>query len=387
MSVVDIIEPGLMEEPCDFGICTEAATPSSSSQRSSRPEKKRHAKSVTDQTPEHGNQRKPEKTYPAPTQVSHSKEYPERVTPARPRSPPQVAPTRKELQDALPKIPPLSSFKSCSSRFVSFEEAEQDFHSFITTGLGRSVDVIREFRGREEGDPDENSGHRDCFTLYDDGAESLKQHGKRWKTDLSHTRSTSGSSSSKSIKDEREIRAVAKPQTEATQTPTLPRQKADPTKSQTCAPQIYPQTVCASNGRASPQQENYESFIKSSKKSSRTAPARTDRPESRVIKEEIGKRSKRISENTDRERTWRERDEGEHDDVDDDDEEEEEEEEEGEWSAESYWRASYRAWSDYASMCSYPEQGYQNHYYYSVAQNWMAAYRMNAVYMEELLKH
>uniref|UniRef100_A0A671VX92 RNA helicase n=1 Tax=Sparus aurata TaxID=8175 RepID=A0A671VX92_SPAAU len=248
-------------------VCVCAATPSSLSQRSSKPEKKRHAKSVTDQAPEHGNQRKPEKMYPAPTQVSHGREYPDRATPARPRSPPQVAPTRKELQDALPKIPPLSSFKSCPSRFVSFEEAEQDFHSFITTGLGRSVDVIREFRGREEGDPDENSGHRECFTLYDDGAESLKQHGKRWKTDLS---------------DERE-----------------------------------------------------------------------------------------------------------HDDVndDDDEEEEEEEEEEGEWSAESYWRASYRAWSDYyASMSPYPEQGYQNHYY-SVAQNWMAAYRMNAVYMEELLKH
>ncbi|XP_030279923.1 putative ATP-dependent RNA helicase DDX20 [Sparus aurata] len=385
----DIIEPGLMDEPCDFDVCTEAATPSSLSQRSSKPEKKRHAKSVTDQAPEHGNQRKPEKMYPAPTQVSHGREYPDRATPARPRSPPQVAPTRKELQDALPKIPPLSSFKSCPSRFVSFEEAEQDFHSFITTGLGRSVDVIREFRGREEGDPDENSGHRECFTLYDDGAESLKQHGKRWKTDLSHTRSISGSSSSQSVKDECEIRAVAKPQIEAKQTPILPRPKADPTKSQTSAPRIYPQTTCASNGRASSQQENYKSFIKSSKKSSQTAPARTDRPESRVIKEEIGKQSKRISENTNRERNWRERDEREHDDVndDDDEEEEEEEEEEGEWSAESYWRASYRAWSDYyASMSPYPEQGYQNHYY-SVAQNWMAAYRMNAVYMEELLKH
>ncbi len=68
------------------------------------------------------------------------------------------------------------------------------------------------------------------------------------------------------------------------------------------------------------------------------------------------------------------------------DEEEHEEEEEEEWSAETYWRASYRAWNDYyASMSPFQEQDYQS--YYSVAHNWMAAYRMNAVYMEELLKY
>lgn len=361
-----------MDEPCDWDVCTEAATPAPLSQLSSRTEKRR-AKSVTD-LPEHSSQRRPEKTRPAPRQGAHGEENPRKVSPARDarsQSPPQAAQTRKELQDALPKIPPLSSFKSCKSRFMTFEEAERDFHSFIATGLGRSVEVIREFRGREDGGSDEQNGQRESVILNDDGAESLKRRGKRWEPDFSRSRSISASSSSQCDKDDGECRAVTQPQTEARPRDTAPKPKREEGKACTsAAPQMCPQTASAW-----PQPRSCEStpVEKSSRRPNQTAPAQ----------EKIEKRSRKISERTSGERKQRERDEGEHDYDDDDDDQEEEEEE---WSAESYWRASYRAWHDYyTSMSPFQEQGYQS--YYSAAHNWMAAYRMNAVYMEELLKH
>uniref|UniRef100_A0A8C9ZXB2 RNA helicase n=1 Tax=Sander lucioperca TaxID=283035 RepID=A0A8C9ZXB2_SANLU len=372
------IEPGLMDEQCDWDVCTEASTPGPIPQLfSSKIEKKKrqHAKSVQDQALEHSSQRKPEKTHPAPRLGAHDDGNLKRASPAKdtlPHGPPLVVPTRKEQQDALPKISPLSSFKNCRSRFLAFEEAERDYHSFITTGLGRSVEVVREFRGGEDG---ESNGHRESFTLNDDGSQSLKQNREQWKSNISPPRSVSGSSNSQSDEDDEtnqtrghKYRAITKPQTEARESPTLSK------------PKTYHQTACASSARVSSQPENYDPIpiVKSSGHPSQTAPAHTDRNESRKIKQNTVKRSKKISEKINREQK-RERDEGEHD-YDDDDHDEEE------WSAETYWRASYRAWNDYyASMSPFQEQNYQS--YYGVAHNWMAAYRMNAVYMEELLKH
>lgn len=360
-----------MDEPCDWDVCTEAAVPGPLSSFSSRTEKKGRAKSVTDQTPDHSFQRKPEKTQPASRQGAHREENPRKVSPtenASLQSPPQTQPTRKELQDALPKIPPLSSFKSCRSRFETFEEAERDFHSFITTGLGRSVDVIREFRGQEDS---EGNGRTESVTLYDDTAQTLKRPRKGWKT--------SCSSSSQSIKDEGDLRAITKSETEVRETPTVAGPKAEGTKAKaytTSTPQVYPQTTYTSSGRPLCEPDSYSSapVVNSSRQPNQTTPAEIARHEPSKVKEQVGKASKKISEKAARERREREQDEGEHDDQ------------EEEWSAETYWRASYRAWSDYyASMSQFQGQGYQS--YYSAAHSWMAAYRMNAVYMEELLKH
>ncbi|KAF1390402.1 hypothetical protein PFLUV_G00057670 [Perca fluviatilis] len=389
------IEPGLMDEQCDWDVCTEASTPGPLPQLSSRTEKKKkqHAKSVPDHTLEHSSQRKPEKTHPAPRLGAHDECNLRRASPAKdtlPHGPPLAVPTRKEQQDALPKISPLSSFKNYRSRFLAFEEAERDYHSFITTGLGRLVEVFREFRGGEDGDP---KGHRESFTLNDDGGQSLKQNRKQWKSNISPPRSVSGSSNSQSDEDDetnqtrgRKYRAITEPQTEARETPSPSKPKAETTRSNVCtssAPKMYRQRTCASSARVSSQPEIYDSIpiVKSSRHPSQTAPAHTDRNESRKIKQKTVDQSKKISEKMNREQK-RERDEGEHDDDDDDDHDHDEEE----WSAETYWRASYRAWNDYyASMSPFQEQNYQS--YYGVAHNWMAAYRMNAVYMEELLKH
>ncbi|XP_029292402.1 putative ATP-dependent RNA helicase DDX20 [Cottoperca gobio] len=377
------IEPGLMDESCDWDVCTEASTPGPLPQPSYRTEKKKKcATSVTDDSLKHSGQRKLEKTHPAPKLEAHGEGNPRRASPVKdtlPQHPPQAVRTRKEQQEALPKIPPLTSFKSCRSRFMTLEKAERDFHSFITTGLGRSVEVIREFRGGEDGD-----WHRECITLNDDSSQMFKQN--RRKSDFSPPRSVSGSSSSQSDEDDEKdqtpgggCRAITKPLTEAGQTPTVSKPNAESTRSNACtssAPKMYHQTACASSARASSQPKSYESAptVKSSGHLGQMAPAQNSRSESRKVKEKAGKRSKTTPEKMNRE-PKRERDEEEYDE---DDEEEPR-------SAESYWRASYRAWNDYyASMSPYQEQGYQS--YYSVAHNWMAAYRMNAVYMEELMK-
>lgn len=381
-----VIEPRLMDEPCDWDVCTEAAAPGPLPQLSSRTEKKRRVKAAVDQAPERSSQMKPENTHAAPERGARGAGSPRQVSPAkdaRPQCPPLAASTRKELQDALPKIPPLSSFKSYKSRFMTFEEAERDFQSFITTGLGRSVEVIREFRGREDGGADEQNGHRESVTLHDHEGQSLEKNRKRWTSEFSHPRSVSGSSSSQSDDDDGAYRTVTEPQTEARQTPSVPKPKAETIKSRAAsAPQTYPPGTCATNRRASSQPEIYESApaVKSSGGPYRPAPAQNGRNKAREMKGETEKRIKKDSDKMNRGRKKKERNEGKHDDDG-----EEEEEEEEDWSAESYWRASYRAWNDYyASMSPFQEQGYQS--YYSAAQSWMAAYRMNTVYMEELLK-
>uniref|UniRef100_A0AAQ5XKC7 RNA helicase n=1 Tax=Amphiprion ocellaris TaxID=80972 RepID=A0AAQ5XKC7_AMPOC len=334
------MEPGLMDEPCDWDVCTEASTSGDVSQLFSRTEKKRRTKteasqshSVGHQAVEHSSQRKPEKTQPARRQGAHGEENRRKISSAEdalPQSPPQATPTRKELQDALPKIPPLSSFKNQRSKFMTFEEAERDFHSFITTGLGRSVEIIREFRGREDGGPSDQNEHRESFILNDDRALKVALIS----SSSNPTRSKASASS--------ELRTYA-------QIPT--------------------------SGRASSHPESRESVpsIKSSWRTNQTAPAESRRVESQKAKKQIGKRSRKLSEKMKRElkRGW---------DAEDCIDMEEEE-----WSAETYWRACYRAWNDYYTcMSPFQEQGYQS--YYSAAHNWMAAYRMNTVYVEELLK-
>uniref|UniRef100_A0A3Q3G0J0 RNA helicase n=1 Tax=Labrus bergylta TaxID=56723 RepID=A0A3Q3G0J0_9LABR len=357
-----VLEPGLMDEPCDWDVCTKASTPGALSQLSSRTEKKKRAKVVTNQEQEHGIQRRPEKTNPAPRLEALGEGNPRKVS---------AAPTRKELQDALPKIPPLSSFKTCKSRFMTLEEAERDFENFITKGLGRSVEVIRDFRGQEDGGVDNQSGHRESVMLHDDEAQSFKPKRTQRKSNL---QSDPDDEIKNATEDEKS--ALSKRQTDAKKTPPALKPKGEATETEVCtssAPEVYNQTTYAPTGRAfSHSSENYKHVVavKSNRRPNQTPPSGSGANTSRKME----KRSKHIAGDLNRERK-RERDDEEHD-----------ADEEVEESADEYWRTCYRAWNDYySSMSPFQDQGYTS--YYSMAHNWMAAYRMNAVYVEELLKH
>lgn len=366
-----------MDEPCDWDVCTEASTPDPVSRLFPRAEKKRRAKpdvSVSacfeDRAAAPGSQRTPEKKHPTPRREAVCEEDARKISSTEDTLPAQGTQTRKELQDSLPKIPPLSSFKNCRSKFVTFEEAERDFQDFITTGPGRSVEIIREFRGRED-------GYKEYLTLDDDGAQIFTRNVEQLNSNLSPPRSTSGSSSSQSDMEDdatlessnettgAENRAVTTPQVATTHPPSPPTQQASPTK-----PRAYtPPPLCATRGRAVPPRDSRESAlsIKSSRRTNQTAPAPARREESKKMKKETEKQKGKMKRDRKREKK------------------EGCTEEEDEWCAETYWRACCSAWNEYyASMSPFQEQGYRS--YYNAASSWMAAYRMNAVYMEELMK-
>ncbi|KAM4563782.1 putative ATP-dependent RNA helicase DDX20 [Odontesthes bonariensis] len=375
------LEPGLMDEPCDWDVCSEASTPEPVSQLSSTTQKRRRTKTgvpvsdpIVDKTAEHSRQRKPDETHPGPRRGPHVEENARRMSSKReaapPQSPPQATPTRKELQDALPKISPLNSFKKCSSRFVSFEEAEHDFQNFITSGLGRSVEVIRIFRGGEGGGPNDQNGYRESVILEDDdNAYNLIQHREQLKSDFSPRRSVSGSCSSPSDMEDdvtlgdsnqtagAESREVTVPQTETT-----------PTVHKSSATRTYDKTPCALSHHESSESESVLS-TKASRQPNEMAQAQTRWDESKKMKKESKKHSKKMKGKPKRES-----------------DEEDCMETEEEWSSEEYWGAYYKAWSDYyGSKSTFQGQGYES--YYNAAHSWMAAYRMNAVYMKELMKH
>lgn len=352
-----------MEDPCDWNVCAEAATPVNLSKLSSGMERKKHAKSAMDPAVKSSGHREPGKMPLALSRAEHGKETPRTGVASKEdcvQSSQQAGPSRKELQDALPKIPPLSSFKSCRPRFVTLEEAELDFHSFITTGLGRSVEVIREFCGPEDSSLCVN---RESITLDDDSSECLKLCGKWRKSYLSHARPVNGSEGSHSKREDEERPLVSERQIEVQQVMVPPEPKVD-IKPEAPAPQKQP-----SNEQTLPKAENYNpsGVVKHNRRGNQTASNRGGRGEPRKRREKCGKQ---VAERGNRE-NWRRN--------------EEECDGEEEWSAEAYWRASYRAWNDYyASLSAFQSQGYDS--CYGAAHRWMAAYRMNAVYMEELLK-
>ncbi|KAM3871738.1 putative ATP-dependent RNA helicase DDX20 [Diretmus argenteus] len=410
------IEPGLMEEPCDWDVSVEASTPGSVPQLFSRTDRKRRVKtegpaatSSREQEPNpaylDSRASQPGKSHPAPRlgvkgekklkTVSPSKDVPHAIPRAAANPDASRASTRKERQDALPKISPLSSFKSQSSGLMTFKDAELDFHSFITEGLGRSVEVIRQFTGQGEdnGFSDQN-GNGKSYTLHDDGDYTLlqMQNSERSNTDLSPPRSTSGSSSvymeEKRQDDEilgsldqtrgSEHRAGA--QTEPRHESVVTKPKADPCRAKAqipFMPKVCHQTAHAPKGRASSQPE-HSRFSPGFNQSRQTNQRQTGRlDEWREIGKEIRKSSEKMGKEHKRERD---------EIINTEEEEDDDEEEEEEWNPENYWRACYRAWDHYyASMPPLHQHGY--HSYYNVAHNWMAAYRMNAVYMEELMKH
>ncbi|XP_028309824.1 putative ATP-dependent RNA helicase DDX20 [Gouania willdenowi] len=391
------IEPGLMDEPCDWDVCTDASTPDVSFQLFPKKERKAKRSSKSegspaclpgDQTVEHRKHRKQQVTQSS-TRQEVEVDVEEKTggllsTNETQKQSPRVMPTRKELQDALPKIPPLSSFKSPGPRFMTLEEAEWDFHNFMTTGLGRSVEVIRQFKGQEEDTVNGQNENGESVILFDDSATKLKLRAGQWQPNLESQRSLSVSSSSgsdvedcKQAKEENsdqtagaESRAISNPPTETRNASSQPEPKAAPTIDKTCpfpASRTSKQTPSATSVTA--YQRGPESLP--SRPTNQTAPPQPRR-EGMKAKKETRQKSRRLSgkmnQGPNRERN-----------VQSDEEEE--------WgSDEANWTAHHRAWNDYYSSWSAShDQHFQN--YYSSAYHWMAAYRMNAVYMAELLKH
>ncbi|TNM87008.1 hypothetical protein fugu_007238 [Takifugu bimaculatus] len=368
-----VLESRLMDDPCDWDVCAEAATPVTLAKLSSKTERKKHPKLAVDPGEQSNGHRKPEKAPPAPTPAATFEETRRTLVSTKEdcvQGAQQAGPTRKELQDRLPKIPPLSSFKSCRPRFVTLEEAELDFHGFITTGPGRSVDVIREYGGQEDG---ERSVHNECITLDDDSSECLKLCRKWGKSGQSHPRSISSSSSSPSDRNVEKVAAVSEPQTEARQAAAVPAAKEEPehTSSEASVPRKHP-----SSDATLPKPENYNpsGAVKRSTRGDQMAWKSCSEGESRKVRERCGKQRKDVTEMRNREHVGR-----------------------NEGRAR---RGRGRGGAERLKPTGGPPTGPGTTTTplcllfkvkvtlscYGAAHSWMAAYRMNAVYMEELLK-
>uniref|UniRef100_A0A8C6TGX3 RNA helicase n=1 Tax=Neogobius melanostomus TaxID=47308 RepID=A0A8C6TGX3_9GOBI len=293
-SLPDNLEAGLMEEPCDWDICTEASDAYVPTLQAISKAEKKHKKKMW----------------------SSDRDFHPKTKVLQDQKPSNIRPivanetSRKELQDALPKIPPLSSFKTSNSCFMAFEEAERDFEDFITKGLGRTVEVIRQYGGRDE-----------------DGSEDM--NGAKFEAQIKN------------------IDTLNKP----------PKRL---------------QTANVSNNSSSMVKNRAKIDAKSSWRADRMASEHSDKTKVRNVKRETGKHKQNDVEEVNSYKNRK---------AEHYEEEEEDEEAEQEGSADSYWRKWHSTWGQYS-----PYQQYAYHSYYSATQ-WMAAYRMNAAYIEELLKY
>ncbi|KAG5837719.1 hypothetical protein ANANG_G00215540 [Anguilla anguilla] len=160
----DPVPPELMEESSDWGVTMENLKAEPAFEVSPRPDKKRRPKTASEPkaswaenagTPENVPERSASKrpmnsSHVGPGANEGTERKPKKAAPVLKATPVPEAPrdqTRRELQEALPKIPPLPSFKPRASVVASFEDLVTDYERFMTEGPGRSVEIIRQFTG------------------------------------------------------------------------------------------------------------------------------------------------------------------------------------------------------------------------------------------------
>lgn len=396
----DPIPAGLMEEPCDWNVIVQPPSKNdlALSVGSSVEKKQPKSEQTVSKPPKEPHRALFTKERRSPTRIQKSNNDRNRGKtsasapdhlPSAENLEPRPALTRKEMQEALPKIPPLPSFKPQAVRPVSFAEAMADFENFMTAGPGRSVEIIRQYGENQEvitladGLPDinvdSNAGtdgiciksysRREEQVLMDGIAPTVQQHSVGSTSYPVTSRCMSGSSSS-SLDSESEMETEQK--TDASASSSL-----------SSAPQLNcgPQDFTKSAHAASTAKQPIKVRPSPSNPQIKTRHANNhaqalQRCKSRSVSEEkrAGKTAK-VNEGSSRtQRRTQEEEEG------DNMQEDSESSDEGNAYEQDYWRACYRAWEEYYNSSS-------SAYYYHSHYNWLAAYRMNAVYMMEMMKH
>lgn len=387
-----------MEEPCDWNVIVQPPSKNDLALSVGAIVKKKHAKS--EQTPSKPS-KEPRHTFltkeqtehhsPARTQKSNSDSNegkkpapaPEHL-PSAENQEPCPALTRKEMQEALPKIPPLPSFKPQAVNPVSFAEAVADFENFMTNGPGRSVEIIRQYGTHDEVHILTDGQHKNnAETSAGTDNACLKSYSKQEEHVLTDrivqsqqsvgstsypvtSRCMSGSSSSSLDSDsemETEQKTDASASSSLSSAPYLNR-----------GPQHIPKiTHTASTAkqpikhRPSPSKPQIKTPLSNSHTQA------LQHCKSRSVSEE--KRAGRTAKG--KEESWRMQRKTKKEK--DDEEDNKSSQEEGNGYDQDYWRACYQAWETYYNSSS------SAHYYHS-HYTWLAAYRMNAVYMMEMMK-
>ncbi|XP_048096765.1 probable ATP-dependent RNA helicase DDX20 isoform X2 [Alosa alosa] len=388
----DPIPAGLMEERCDWDITIQPPHKDDLSTLS-LPRKKKSPKHTDQASPSHhtaaeqvtstatveqhsdGPIRKQHSDGPIRNlhtahigAVSRPKKAP---PPSRPESQaggvssPAPAPTsRQRLQDALPKIPPLPSFKPRRAERISLQDAARDFQRFITGGPGRSVEVVRQFRGRAADGQDDVAAdgvaelRDETLVLHDDERPAVRLQGRRRMTSDPSSPVSSSSSSESDMETEQKGTS-------------LPPQKVPPARGSRNITRRPTGPI-----KTEPMQEAHASKHHSQSPQPTTAPPRHLRPPPPPHARGRPLTSPAQRGGSSRGRARRQ------DPLRMPPAELEEEEDDEEEEAQDYWGRSYsRAWKQYYSSAPPPYR-----HAYSSAHAWMAAYRMSSIYMQEMMK-
>ncbi|KTF84482.1 hypothetical protein cypCar_00002139, partial [Cyprinus carpio] len=363
----DPIPPGIMEEACDWDVIIEP--PSKPTQKIPdipKPEKKKQSKS---EKPTSKPSREPHISTVIPERTTGDKSYRGAETKVKKHSPKPGRPkpiqsttdlqhdstlTQNEQNDTLPKIPPLSSFKLHARKAMTFSEAVADYENFITEGLGRSVEIIRQYEGFNRSRDAVNGLHND----HDDGDDNDKAY-KSYAIEESYshqdlpppqevsemsteqkTRSVlSDDSSSECEMEEENESSSSVPTPSSHHTPALPDKRVSELKeSSVPSARVSQQTSRNKQRPSKPQSQNPANHHSLSQK---------HRPASSRKAASAGHKGRKR----------------------------ESDELEEEVAGQDYW-SSYRAWVEY-----------YNSYYHRSPYNWMTAFYMNSVYIKEMMKH
>lgn len=368
VSFTDPIPPGIMEEACDWDVIIEPPSkPTHKIPDVPKPEKKKQAKSeqttskpsresrisavITERTTG-------DKSYrAAETKAKNLSPKPQRQKPLPPATNLQhdSTPTQREQNDTLPRIPPLSSFKLHARKVMTFNEAVADYETFITEGLGRSVEIIHQYddfnRSQDAvngllNSHDDNEAYKSYVVEESQSYQDLPP--PQEDSELSPEQKTASvSSDDSSSESEMEVESESSssvPNGSSHHTIALPdshvRNRPESIESSLPSARVSQQSSRNKHMPTKPQSQN---------PAHHHSPPQKRRPTSKSRRKAASAGQKRRRDKTD--------------------------ELEEEVAGQDYW-SSYRAWVEY-----------YNSYYHHSPYNWMTAFYMNSVYMNEMMKH
>ncbi|MBN3286661.1 DDX20 helicase, partial [Polyodon spathula] len=246
------------------------------------------------------------------------------------------------LQDVLPKISPLPSFKAkprCM-RPVSLAELTEDYESFIKDGPGRTVEIIRRYTGSND------AGQQTVEEVkVKDGVEQgVPQAVSRdYERESSfNAQLSSYSDRSTSSEDDEDSRGVDREALGEPMEVSMPIQRS--VEKISASPRAVPKPSARNRAGLDPCPEPPRQKAKA-------------RGKSRAEESQLG--AEDHEESLDRGY-----------------------EQPGQDSPQEYWKAYFEAWHRYYAAVGQPLHRGCRRYF-----NWMSVYQMNSVYMEELLKH
>lgn len=259
-------------------------------------------------------------------------------------------PAKEDLALSLPQIPCLSAFKTRPPRMLTFAELVEDYEHFVREGLEKPVEIIRHYTG-PGGQP---ASPRNGFVRSrgpEERAQALASSSQSGDSE-SDSGSCSSRTSSQSKGDKSRVGGPSDAQLKGLASPPADERfslEPPPSGNDTPNPGGY---------RGSPDVQvrarHAEGAAQRAKQGRRSQARRpSHRPQAEPREEERGDRP-------------------------------------GESLAgfpgayrdyEEYWKACYRAWQDYYAAAS-------QSYYWNAQRHpgWMAAYHMNAVYLQEMMR-